>query len=54
MTNIYESNYLQANSPDGRYGLWLKHNLLRPVTGPGIGNSGSSCRGPTATCRRQA
>ena len=37
MTGIYESNYLKANSPDGRYGLWLKHNLLRPVTGPGIG-----------------
>ena len=31
MTGIYESNYLKANSPDGRYGLWLKHNLLRPA-----------------------
>ncbi len=37
MTGIYESNYLKANSPDGRYGLWLKHNLLRPAAGPGIG-----------------
>ena len=37
MTGIYESNYLKANSPDGRYGLWIKHNLLRPVAGPGIG-----------------
>lgn len=36
-SGIYESNYLKANSPDGRYGLWLKHNLLRPHTGQGIG-----------------
>jgi hypothetical protein len=26
----YESNYLKANSPDGRRGLWLKHNILAP------------------------
>lgn len=32
---IYESNYLKANSPDGRRGLWLKHNLLRPLDGEG-------------------
>lgn len=25
---LYESNYLKANSEDGRYGLWLKHNIL--------------------------
>jgi len=36
-TGIYESNYLKANSPDGRYGLWIKHNLLRPGHGTGIG-----------------
>ncbi len=30
---IYESNYLKANSPDGRRGLWIKHNLLRPRSG---------------------
>ena len=34
---IYESNYLKANSPDGRWGLWIKHNLLRPRNGQGIG-----------------
>ncbi len=34
---IYESNYLKANSPDGAYGLWIKHNLLRPKAGPGVG-----------------
>jgi hypothetical protein len=34
---IYESNYLKANSPDGQRGLWIKHNLLRPVQGDGIG-----------------
>jgi hypothetical protein len=34
---IYESNYLKANSPDGQWGLWIKHNLLRPSSGPGIG-----------------
>ena len=36
-SGIYESNYLKANSPDGRYGLWIKHNLLRPGHGTGIG-----------------
>jgi hypothetical protein len=30
---IYESNYLKANSPDGRRAVWLKHNLLRPTSG---------------------
>ncbi len=34
---LYESNYLKANSPDGERGLWIKHNLLRPATGEGIG-----------------
>jgi len=34
---LYESNYLQANSPDGRRGLWIKHNLLRPAAGDGKG-----------------
>ncbi len=34
---IYESNYLKANSPDGRRGLWLKHNLLRRADGSGLG-----------------
>ena len=33
---IYESNYLKANSPDGQWGLWIKHNLLRPPTGEGV------------------
>jgi len=33
---LYESNYLKANSPDGRWGLWIKHNLLRPTNGIGI------------------
>ena len=33
---LYESNYLKANSPDGRWGLWLKHNLLRPLQGEGM------------------
>jgi hypothetical protein len=33
---IYESNYLKANSPDGRRAFWIKHNLLRPLTGPGF------------------
>ncbi len=32
---IYESNYLKANSPDGRRALWIKHNLLRPLEGEG-------------------
>jgi hypothetical protein len=35
-SGIYESNYLKANSPDGRYGLWIKHNILRPQIGEGI------------------
>ncbi len=26
---LYESNYLKANSPDGRRGFWIKHNVLR-------------------------
>lgn len=30
---LYESNYLKANSPDGRRGLWLKHNILAPSDG---------------------
>lgn len=34
---IYESNYLKANSRDGTRGIWLKHNLLRPLAGPGKG-----------------
>ena len=33
---LYESNYLKANSPDGRWGLWIKHNLLRPLRGDAI------------------
>ena len=33
---LYESNYLKANSLDGRWGLWIKHNLLRPSNGRGI------------------
>lgn len=28
---LYESNYLKANSPDGKRGLWLKHNILAPT-----------------------
>jgi hypothetical protein len=36
-TGLYESNYLKANSPDGRRGLWIKHNLLRRSDGSGIG-----------------
>jgi hypothetical protein len=28
---LYESNYLKANSPDGRRGLWIKHNILAPA-----------------------
>ncbi len=31
---IYESNYLKANSRDGRRAVWIKHNLLRPFDGP--------------------
>lgn len=27
---LYESNYLKANSPDGRRGFWIKHNILSP------------------------
>ena len=27
---LYESNYLKANSPDGKKGIWLKHNILAP------------------------
>ena len=34
---VYESNYLKANSPDGARGLWIKHNLLRPLSGPALG-----------------
>jgi hypothetical protein len=30
---IYESHYLEAHSPDGRYGFWVKHTLFRPATG---------------------
>ena len=30
---LYESNYLKANSMDGRWGLWIKHNLLRTESG---------------------
>lgn len=33
---LYESMYLKANSPDGRRGLWVKHNLLRPRFGAAI------------------
>ena len=33
---IYESNYLKANSPDGKHGLWIKHNLLRSTSGQGL------------------
>jgi len=29
---LYESNYLKANSPDGRRGLWIKHNILAPAS----------------------
>ncbi len=32
---LYESNYLKANSPDGRRAVWIKHNALRPVEGEG-------------------
>lgn len=28
---LYESNYLKANSPDGKKGIWLKHNILAPL-----------------------
>jgi hypothetical protein len=33
---FYESHYLKANSPDGRHGIWIKHNLLLPLTGDPI------------------
>lgn len=33
-SGIYESNYLKANSPDGKRAVWLKHNLLRPLDRP--------------------
>ncbi|WP_428268812.1 hypothetical protein [Haliangium sp.] len=33
---LYESHYLKANSPDGRQGLWIKHNLLDPRMGPAM------------------
>jgi hypothetical protein len=28
---LYESNYIKANSPDGRRALWIKHNILAPA-----------------------
>lgn len=28
---LYESNYIKANSPDGKRALWLKHNILAPT-----------------------
>jgi hypothetical protein len=28
---LYESNYLKANSPDGRRAFWIKHNILAPA-----------------------
>src|SRR5688500_11059290 len=34
---LYESNYLKANSPDGRRGIWVKHNALVPIEGVGLG-----------------
>jgi hypothetical protein len=34
---IYESNYLKANSPDGRRAIWVKHNALVPIEGAGLG-----------------
>lgn len=34
---IYESNYLKANSPDGRRAIWVKHNGLVPIEGAGLG-----------------
>jgi hypothetical protein len=27
---LYESNYVKANSLDGKRGIWLKHNILAP------------------------
>jgi hypothetical protein len=32
-SGIYESHYLEAHSPDGRRGLWIKHTLFRPLQG---------------------
>ncbi|MBX2802989.1 MAG: hypothetical protein KTR31_35225 [Myxococcales bacterium] len=32
---LYESNYLKANSPCGSRALWLKHTVLRRAGGPG-------------------
>ena len=34
---LYESNYLKANSPDGKRAVWLKHTRLERVDGPTIG-----------------
>lgn len=34
---LYESNYLEANSPDGRRAIWVKHNALVPSEGAGLG-----------------
>lgn len=34
---LYESNYLKANAPDGSAAVWIKHNTLRPLDGPGKG-----------------
>jgi hypothetical protein len=28
---LYESNYLKANSPDGKLAVWIKHNILAPA-----------------------
>ena len=28
---LFESNYLKANSPDGRRAFWFKHNILAPA-----------------------
>ena len=36
-SGLYESNYLKANSPDGERGVWIKHNLMRPLTQDGYG-----------------
>jgi hypothetical protein len=32
-SGIYESHYLEAHSPDGDRGLWIKHTLFRPLGG---------------------
>jgi len=36
-SGLFESNYLKANSRDGKRAVWIKHNLMRPLSGEGYG-----------------